>query len=215
MKMYHVFIISILLALNSCVTILQSLVTRDNIITDNRIDGVWLDSDPKNILVQKLMNSKFKEAFSKPKSSDRGNFTQQDSIFYSKLYVISYRENNLDYTWIAGLVKIKDQYYLNLKPEECFNSNREEVHISGETTSSIAKLTWKNENTLTLNFLNGNRIKEIILNGKAQIKYEYDPLFGTFVITASSRELEQFLEKYGDNETLVNGGNTIILTRKI
>ena len=67
----------------------------------------------KSILVQKFMNSKFKNVFTSPKSGF-GDFTPEDSIFFTKHYVITYRENNLDYTWIAGVVKIKDQYYLNL-----------------------------------------------------------------------------------------------------
>ena len=92
---------------------------------------------------------------------------------------------------------------------------KEEYDLGRTTsTSSIAKLNWKNENTLVLSFLNGDYIKKIILNGKAQIKYEYDPLFETFVITATPGNLEQFLGKYGNNDSLFRGGNTIILTRK-
>lgn len=213
MKKLFIFLASILL-LNSCVTVLQPLVTHDNITTDNRIVGKWVDSNPKNIIVQELMDSKFKEAFSSPKKSANGDFTRKDSIFYSKHYIISYRENNLDYIWVAGMVEIKNQYYLNIIPEECLNGNGKEVYNLGENTSSIAKLTWRNERTIVLNFLNGKNIKKIILSGKAHIKHEYDSLFDTFLITASSKELEQFLEKYGNNDNLFNGGNAIILTRK-
>lgn len=214
MKIYSLFIISLLLGLNSCVTILHSLVTRDNVLTDKHIVGTWVDTGSRNILVQELMKSKFKADIDAAKEPGDKGFTPEDSVFYSKLYVVSYRENKLDYTWIAGLVKIKDQYYLNLVPEECIDSNGMEIKDLGETTSSIAKLTWNNEKMLTLNFLNGNNIKEIILTGKAQIKYEFDPLFETFVITASSGELKLFLEKYGNDERLFRGGNVIILTSK-
>lgn len=215
MRMYLGFFISIFLTFTSCVTILHSLVTRDNIITDNRIHGTWISSDEKRILVQKLMDSKFKNIFSGARS-DNNDFTPQDSVFYTKHYVVSYRENNLDYIWIAGMVKIKDQYYLNLQPEECLDSNEKEVYDLSRTTStsSVAKLTWMNENTPVLNFLNGNNIKKIILNGRAQIKYEYDPLFESFVITASPEELELFLERYGNNENLYEGGNVMTLKRK-
>ena len=128
--------------------------------------------------------------------------------------MISFREKNLDYSWFAGIVKIKDQYYLNLGPGECLSSSGKEAYGLGKSTSSIAKLEWKNNNSLVLHFLNGDYIKEIVLNGMARIRHEYDPLFDTFVITASVRELEQFLEKYGNNESLFKGGSTIILRRK-
>jgi hypothetical protein len=214
--MYLVFGVSILLTLSSCLTILQELVTQENIITDSRIEGLWIDPDSKSILVQKMLNSKFKP---KADELERHDYTYEDSLFFTKIYVISFREMNLDYTWFAGIVKIKDQYYLSLRPQDCLSSNgRETYRLRGNdylTTGSIAKLEWKNNNSLLLHFFNGDHIKEIVLNGMARIRHEYDPLFDTFVITASSREIEQFLEKYGNNESLFRGGSTIILSRKI
>jgi len=191
---------------------MQSLVTPDNIITDKRIEGLWGKSDSKSILVQRLMDSKFKKMFTELKNDWK--YTARDSVFYTKLYVISFREENLDYTWLAGIVKIQGQYFLNLKPEDILNDKEKEVYVEGEATSSIAKIEWKNDNSLILHFLNGDYIKEIILSGKARIKHEYDPLFNTLVITASSGELEQFLTRYGNNQRLFDGGNTIIFTRK-
>ena len=131
--------------------------------------------------------------------------------------MISLRENNLDYVSFCGLVRINDQYYLNFEPQECLNALKKESYtLDGQSffnTSSIAKLEWKG-NGLSLHFLNGGRIKKIILNGNARIDHEYDPLFDTFVITASSKELQQFLEKYGNNESLFDGGVTLSLIRK-
>jgi len=212
MKLYLAFAISVLVTLSSCLTTLQSLVTPDNIITDDRIDGTWIDSDSKSILIQKFRNSKFKNYFNEVKKED---YTVRDSIFITKLYVVSFREKDLNYIWVAGMVKIKEQYYLNLVPDECLNNNGKDAYdLDGEKTSSIAKLEWKTNNSVVLHFLNGDQIKDIILDGKARIKYEYDPLFGTFVITSSSHEQEQFLEKFGNDERLFNGGKTIAFTHK-
>ncbi len=202
------------MTLSSCLTVLQSLITPENIITDNRIEGLWKESDSKAILVQKFMNSKFKNVFTDPEMKE-WKYTRDDSIYLTKLYVVTFQEENLDYTWLAGLVKIRDQYYLNLRPEECLDSKGEKAYDLGKETSSIAKLEWKNNNTLAICFLNGDNIKKIILDDRARIKHAYDPLFGTFVITASSRELEQFLEKYGNNESLYKGSDPIIIRRKI
>lgn len=216
MRMYLISGFSILLMLSSCLTIVQPLITQNNIITDNRIEGLWNGSDSKTILIQKFKNSKFKNIFTDPEMKDKDwKYTREDSIFITKHYVISFRENNLDYTWLAGIAKISDQYYLNLLPEECLNNKGEKEYDLGKVTSSIAKLKWENNNTLTICFLNGDYIKEIILDDKVRIRHEYDPLFGTFVITASSTELEQFLEKYGNNESLYKGSDPIIIRRKI
>lgn len=214
MRIYLIPCFCILLTLSSCLTVLQSLITPENIITDNRIEGLWKESDSKAILVQKFMNSKFKNVFTDPEMKE-WKYTRDDSIYLTKLYVVTFQEENLDYTWLAGLVKIRDQYYLNLRPEECLDSKGEKAYDLGKETSSIAKLEWKNNNTLAICFLNGDNIKKIILEDRARIKHAYDPLFGTFVITASSRELEQFLEKYGNNESLYKGSDPIIIRRKI
>ena len=60
MRRYLLFGVSVLLTLSSCLTILQQLITPDNIIADNRVEGVWIDSDSKKILVQKLMKVNLK-----------------------------------------------------------------------------------------------------------------------------------------------------------
>jgi hypothetical protein len=220
MRIYFILVFLALTSLSSCVTIIGTLMNRDNIITDDRILGQWTSSDSKSLLVQNLMNSVYKlstEDFEHLRHDNiENNNTEIDSLFITKLYVISYRENNLNYSWTAGLVKIKGQYYLNLSPENCFTDDDKDAYdIGGRlATSSIAKLEWKQNGEIQLRFLNGDQIKEIILNGNARISYEFDPLFDTFVITASSAELSQFLEKYGNNEILYKGGNTIDLFRK-
>ena len=57
---------------------------------------------------------------------------------------------------------------------------------------------------MEVQFLNSTYIKEVILQNQARIKHEYDELYNTFIITASSNELLEFLRKYGNNETLYN-----------
>lgn len=201
----------LLLTLSSCLTIIHPLVTRDNIITDNRIDGTWVAGDSKIILIQKLMNSELKLTH---EDMEHDKYTFEDSLFYTKHYAVTYQQKDLKYYWIAAIVKIKNQYYLNLEPVVCLNKKGNGEYDLGDATSSIAKLEWKGDKALSVHFLNGDRIREIIQSGKARIKHEHDPLFGTFVITASAKELEAFLEKYGDYESLFTEGETIDLIRK-
>lgn len=212
MRIYFIAGLLALIGLSSCLTIIKPLTTPGNIVTDDRVIGQWVSSDSKNFLVQNFMNSRYNPSI---KESGNNDFTQDDSLFFAKSYVISNRENNLNYSWIAGLIKIKNHFYINLSPIECLNDqNKDAYDIGSFTTLSIARLDWKNNNEFSLRFLNGDEIKKIILKGNARIAYEYDPLFDTFVITASSEELEGFLEKYGENEILYRGGNIIDLVRK-
>jgi hypothetical protein len=190
------------------------LITPSTIVNDNRLAGTWKDRETRTIQVQQVSGTKLMQEI-----KDSNQEVSPDMLaYYGKQYMITYTENNLSYMWVGGLVKIGGQYYINLVPDECKNKKgNEEYTINGLdrwTTSSIAKLEWKDNNTATLHFINGDYVREAVLNGKARIKYEYDPLFETFVITASSKELQDFLEKYGNKDILYKGGNTLVLSRK-
>lgn len=217
MKMFFAIAVGCMLTLSSCLTVIHSLFTKETILQDRRIEGDWTGNNLKIIHAQTFMKSWYNNIFDEKKKEDKKmeDDDPSDSIFISKLYVISWSENGYTYNWFAGLVMINGQYFLQLQPDICFDSKGEEVKDLGMATSSIAKLEWINNNTVVLNFLNGERIKEIILDGKARIRYEYDPLFSTVVITASSTELQKFIEKYGKNESLFSGGEVIRLTRKM
>lgn len=216
MKKYSIISMLLALFLSSCVTVIQSLVTQDNIVTDDRVVGTWAGSDSKMIMVQRMMDTKFG-----PSEADlaKHDYTKADSLFYTKIYVVSFRENNLNYTMLAGIVKIKGVYYLSLKPLECLDNNgKESYELDGNkflSTSTIARLDWKTNNVLAIIFFNGDQIKKISMNGNVRINYEYDSLFDTFAITASSAELQKFLEKYGNNENLMKEATTISLVRKL
>ena len=113
------------------------------------------------------------------------------------------------------MTRIGDQTYVSLIADLCITNGQIMTDCSGEGNSfSFALLEWTGKNSFKLRFMNGDFVRETILSGKAHVKHEYDPLFGTFVISASQHDLELFLKKYGNDERLYNGGNVLMLTRK-
>jgi len=71
-----------------------------------------------------------------------------------------------------------------------------------------------NNNSLVLKFLNGDFIKQQIAKGNMRIRHQEDKLFESFLVTASTYELTQFLQKYSHDERLFNQENSVTLTRK-
>ena len=212
--MKNIFIsVTVLLSFNltSCLTSLRHLATYQNIVTDNRITGLW-ENGGKQILVTEFGKTSYVKLFEEARR-EKIPFTVKDSIFTLKHYIITYREKELDYTWVAAIVNIGKLSFVSLTAESCFHFS-EDISPSGSASYSFAKLEWNNSNSFQLRFLDGDYIKEIILSGKARISHDYDPLFGTFVITASVEELEKFLEKYGNDERLFKNGETINMIRK-
>ena len=200
---------------SSCLTSLKHLATYQNIITDDKLVGKW-EGLNKEIRIQKMVHSKYAEIF-KEARAENDPISVKDSIFLLKHYIITFRDEKHYYTWSSALVRISNQTYVSLSAEDCMVSSEEKAFPIGhgfQNTHSCAKLEWSTNNTFTLHFLDGDYIKKIILSGKARIKHEYDPLFGTFVITASPEELEQFLEKYGNDERLYRTGSSITMIRK-
>lgn len=197
--------------LASCLTSLQPVVTYENITTDSRITGLW-EQGGKSILIQELGNSPLKNVFADARK-DNQPFSKKDSIFVSKHYVITYQENKINYTWSAALAKIGQSIFISLSPEQS-DDGKTITSPSGQSTYSFAKLEWTTANAFQLHFLNGDFIKQLVLENKVRIKHEYDPLFETFVITASSQDLDQFLEKYGNDDRIYEGGNDVNFKRK-
>src|SRR5258705_4531057 len=153
MSKHFVYVFILLLwSLSSCVTILQSLLTPATIVTDNRLAGEWHDTESRTIQVRQLSDTKFMDEI---KDSDN-KISPVMLAYYAKLYVITYKENNLPYLWLVGLVQIQGQYYVNLIPQECLNTQGgEEYTKKGNdhwATSSIAKIEWKDNNTVALHF---------------------------------------------------------------
>lgn len=212
-------------ALSACVTTLQPLVTYDKVITDERLAGKW-ESDDREFIVQQFYKSNlFKQhqkeieeaiGIGKKKRTDE---TTRDSTLYSKSYIIEYIKDGIQYDLLGSLTRLNGQLFMNFSPVNSSNTNNTDKESSLDPASSlstctIAKVKIINSNTLKIDFLDGGFIYDQIKSGHLKIKNERDDLYDTFLITASTGELRQFLEKYGNDPRLFGKENSVTLNRK-
>ena len=202
----------LLFTLSSCIISLRELADYDTITTDNKLTGSWLQSG-KTLVVQKLEESSYKDIFAEARRS-KSPFLYNDSIYATKMYIISFKENEIDYTWTASLVNIGANTFVSLGADGAKFFDKDVSPSTSLQGYSFARLEWQTANTLKLSFIDGEFVKEMVLADKARIGHEYDPLYGTFLITASADEMRSFLEKYGNDERLFKGGRTVNLVRK-
>lgn len=207
----------------SCLTSIQPLVTAEKIISEDRVVGTWL-LDDDTIRIERFNESViFKElikigASVKDLKLDQPKIIRDDSILYAHGYTVSFQKDGIDYFMFGAVTSIGNQLYIDLLPIVAGNT-KNEVETGYEYTNdylpafTMAKLEIS-KNGLNLHFLNGDFIKEQIRNGNVRIKHEKDELFETFVVTASSGELRQFIEKYGHDQRLFSKENSVTLTRK-
>jgi len=222
-----IFIISIVLLVtaSSCVTTLQPLVTYNTAIADNRLEGAW-EQDGEKYIVQKIFNSDFfkknQKDLEKSRKENNGQLSEKDkrdSVLFSKSYLIKYSKAGIQYLLFGSLIKLNGRLFMNFKPvdmTELDTSKAEiEINLSNRLDSyTIARVQFTNNNIMKLDFIDGGYLHDQIKAGHMKIKNETDELYETFLITASTTELQQFLEKYGNDSRFFNKENSVTLNRK-
>jgi len=222
-----IFIVSIILLVtaSSCVTTLQPLVTYNTAIADSRLEGAW-EQEGEKYIVQKVFNSDFykknQKDLEKSRKENNGQLSEKDkrdSVLFSKSYLIKYSKDGIQYLLFGSLIKLNGRLFMNFKPvgmTEIDTSNVEiEINPSNRLDSyTIARIQFTNSNIMKLDFIDGSYLYDQIKAGRMKIKNETDELYDTFLITASTTELQQFLEKYGNDGRFFNKENSVTLNRK-
>ena len=224
-KIIFIISIAILVTASSCVTTLQPLVTYNTAIADNRLEGGW-QQDGEEYMVQKVFNSDFfkknQKDLEKSRKENNGQLSEKDkrdSVLFSKSYLIKYSKDGIQYLLFGSLIKLNGRLFMNFKPvdmTEIDTSNTEiEINLSNRLDSyTIARVQFTNNNIMKLDFIDGGYLYDQIKAGHMKIKNETDELYDTFLITASTKELQQFLEKYGNDSRFFNKENSVTLSRK-
>ncbi|HEX6849722.1 MAG TPA: hypothetical protein VF144_22195 [Chitinophagaceae bacterium] len=219
---FPVFILMVIMP--SCVTSLRPLTTYNTAIIDDRIIGTW-NSDEQEYTVQKFSESAiYKQLIKelpdtrKAKDQIRTKKEMQDSILYSKSYLIKYKKNKLEYFLFGNLIKLNGQLFMNftsvdIQPLDS-NDDISDAYIDCINTHSIARVQFANSKNIRLDFIDGDFLYRQVKAGRIKIKNETDEMYDTFVITASTNDLQQFILKYGNDDRFFNKENSVTLNRK-
>jgi hypothetical protein len=215
----------IIVTASSCVTSLQPLVTYNTAIADNRLEGSW-EQNGQEYMVQKVFSSdlykKHKDDLEKSRKENNGQLSEKDkkdSVLYSKSYIIKYSKDGIQYLLFGSMIKLNGRLFMNFTPADMTSTDTSgtetEINLSNRLDShTIARVQFTNNNVMKLDFIDGGYLYDQIKAGRMKIKHEIDELYDTFLITASTTELQQFLEKYGNDTRFFNKENSVILNRK-
>jgi len=221
-----IFVLFILIVTaSSCVTSLQPLVTYNTVIADSRIEGTWRQ-DGQEYIVQKAFNSDFykknKKDLEKSRKENNGQLSEKDkkdSALFSRSYMINYSKDGIQYLLLGSMIKLNGRVFMNFTPVDIAITDstikEPETDLSNRlNTYTIARVQFTNTNLIKLDFINGGFLYDQIKAGHIKIKNETDELYDSFLITASTTELQQFLEKYGNDSRFFNKENSVTLNRK-
>ena len=207
-------------SLASCLTSVHPLTTPETIVSDNRITGQWMNDD-QVINIEPFMQSQFSKelqrSLGKEKAFHITGDKVKDSLLFNNLYLYSTQLKNNTYYMGGGLVKLGNNVFAELYPLSLQDSNNEDPFSFNNNflpSYTIAKLEWNGNGQMIMKFIDGDFITEQVKQGRMRLKHEKDELFGTFTITASTQELQQFLQKYGNDERVFNKTSTVVMKRK-
>ena len=221
-----IFVLFILvITASSCVTSLQPLVTYTTAIADNRLEGTWRQ-DEQEYIVQKAFNSDFykknKKDLEKSRKENNGQLSEKDkkdSTLFSKSYSIKYVKDGIQYLLLGSITKLNGMSFMNFTPIDLKNtdstSKEPEINLPSRLNCyTIARVQFTTSNIMKLDFIDGDFLYKQIKAGRMKIKNETDEMYDTFVITASTNELQQFIQKYGNDGRFFNKENSVTLNRK-
>lgn len=129
-------------------------------------------------------------------------------------YILTYKEQQLDEIittyLIVNMTEIGDSYYLDFMPfpkgdkqrRGAFSAN----YIPGHT---FAKVTF-DDDKLNIEMFDGAYIEDLLKNRRIRLRHEKLGAEGEIVLTASTKELRSFIEKYGDQEDLFHDSEKLV-----
>jgi len=192
----------LLIFLSSCLNTLHPIFTEKDLAYDPKLIGIWNTENQGNKGRAIISNLATENSVELP-----GNI----STIKQKGYFISYQDKDGDTKqYIAFLARIGKHLYFDYypadkkedrKPDEFFGIHFVKMHTSYRV--EILK-----DGSFELSQLDGSYVKSLIDEKKIRISHEIDAE-DDITITASTKELQQYLLKYGDEPSAYESAKTI------
>ena len=192
----------LLIFLSSCLTTLHPIFTEKDLAYDPKLIGVWNTENE---------GKKGKVIISNLASENSVELPGNISAIKQKGYFIIYQDENgkVSDQYIAFLARIGKHLYFDYFPADKKGDRKLDeffgVHFVRMHTSYRVEIL--KDGSFELSQLDGSYVKSLIDEKKIRISHETDADDNT-VITASTKELQQYLLKYGDEPSAYRSEKT-------
>ena len=192
----------LLIFLSSCLTTLHPIFTEKDLAYDPKLIGVWNTENEGKKGKVTINNLATENSVELP-----GNI----SVIKQKGYFIIYQDENgkVSDQYIAFLARIGKHLYFDYFPADKKGDRKLDeffgVHFVRMHTSYRVEIL--KDGSFELSQLDGSYVKSLIDEKKIRIRHEIDADDNT-VITASTKELQQYLLKYGDEPSAYRSEKT-------
>ena len=197
MKKQTLVVFTTLLLLTSCVVkSLEPFYTKKSISYDERLIGEWTDAAKGHWKIQSI-----KEEIEKDSIKEVENLLYE--VYKKSYYLIrTYKEKETEY--IVTPFQVKGNTFLDFYPID--NQERIDNLLEKHTifTHSLVKYELDKDGNLSIKWLDEDKIEDLFEQKKIKIQHHKIGLTkDKYLLTASSEDLERFIEKYisSDDET--------------
>ena len=192
----------LLIFLSSCLTTLHPIFTEKDLAYDPKLIGTWkIDNQQTDIHRVVITNLATESSIELP-----GNI----SSIKQKGYLVSYQREHTTERYIAFLARIGNHLYFDYFPADKKEDRKIdeffEVHFVKMHTSYRVDIS--KDGSFELTQLDEGYVRKLIDEKKIRISHETDA-DDNKVITASTKELQQYLLKYGDEPSAYRSDKTI------
>lgn len=197
MKVKNTILVSTcILLLSSCVIkSLNPFYTKKTIYYDENLIGEWDDS--KNG-TWKIVS--FKEEMLKENDMEMIEIKNELSKIYKEYqnsYYIQRTYDDIEVLFIATPFTINNQTFLDFFPLDNQGDADDLLQSHSVYTHSLVQYDFDNNEKINLKWLAEKKIENLFKEKKIKIKHEtFGLLNEKYLLTASSKELQKFLEKY-------------------
>ena len=217
------------LFLNSCLNVFQPLITPDQYQYYPQLEGNWKVGDQVINITEYAKSPLAKEQILGPGNRKMTPQDLADSIqLYHRTYILSFSDKLYTYYFQAQIAKFASGDFLQVLPILFTNASgvvhkiTEEIvpdtrfNAFGEgviSTYAFAKINFTSPGNMNLRFIDGEKVKQLILAGQLKSPYVFDKLYDNFLITASTDALAKMINKYGNHDEFYDTKKTYTLLK--
>jgi len=193
--MYKLKILAVVaasLVISGCVTLsMHPLYFDQDIIYEPALEGVWGNPDKTEVTwtFEKSGDNSYRLVYKEHGITKANNKNEKD-----KYSIVETENPEKDGVFKVHLMKFGKYYFIDLFPEEPKHINEVYKYIAIPTHLFI-KISLEDD-VLQLVYLDHNWLKDGLKNNSIQIKHEMQD--DTIILTASTKELQEFILKYID-----------------
>lgn len=190
MKKLFIIVATIVMvtALSGCLSTLHALFTEKDLVFDPRLLGRWKAGDGNDVAT-----------FERGTAASFNQLPETLRKLANNAYLVTMSDDKTVARYYAFLTKLGTELYLDYYPCENVEQLRYDAFYKQHLVKmhSFYRIRFNDDRSFETSQFDEDFLKKLIDNKQIRIKYEvrFD---GTYVITAPTEELQQYVLKYGD-----------------